>query len=182
MILQTYLIDSIKSTMCPQSFQLGEASVMGAEDDPSIRAYLQGAINLMKAVYTDFSSDTVFESFVRTLVADIDTYLERSPTEYIGVCESLDVVRDNAVRRSLTSSGATSKHDRHTFLTAVAAFMSENTLCMSAEHSLGIIPFLTKNEDDLCLPWFKGALLNQTNGPVIRRSKGFPARRIWVLS
>lgn len=151
MVLQTFPIGNIKSTLCPQSFRFGEASERETENDLSIRAYLQGAINLMKAVHTDVWSDTVFESFVRTLVADIDTYLERSPNEYIGVCESLDVVRDNAIRRSLASSRATSKHDRHTFLTAVAAFMSENTLCMSAQHSLGIVPFLTKNEDLICV-------------------------------
>ena len=151
MVLQTFQVDSIKSVLSPQSFQLGETSERESEDDPSIRAYLQGAINLMKAVHTDFWSDTVFERFVRTLVADIDTYLERSPMEYIGVCESLNVVRDNSIRSSLISSRATSKHDRHTFLTAVAAFMSENTLCMSVKHSLGIVPFLTKNEDLICV-------------------------------
>lgn len=151
MVVQTFLIDSIKSTLSPQSFRFGETSERESENDPSIRAYLQGAINLMKAVHTGFWSDTVFESFVRTLVADIDTYLKRAPKEYISVCESLDVVRDNAIRSSLTSSRATSKHDRHTFLIAVAAFMSENTLCMSANHSLGIVPFLTKNEDLICV-------------------------------
>lgn len=152
MVVQAFLIDTINSILSPQSFRFGEPFKGDSENDPSIRAYFQGAINLMKAVHTGFWSDTVFENFVRTLLADLDTYLERSPKEYISVCESLDVVRDNAIRSSLTSSTAnTSKHDRHIFSTAVAAFISENTLCMSARNSLGIVPSLTKNEDLICV-------------------------------
>ena len=151
MILQTSLLDSVKSVLSPRCFELGQNPEGERENDPSIRAYLQGAIDLMKVAHTDFWSDAVFESFVRTLVADIDTYLERSPKEYMDVCESLDVIQDNAIRSPFTSSRVTLKHDRHTFLTAVAAFISENTLCMATKNSLGIVPSLTENGDLICV-------------------------------
>ena len=151
MVLQAFLIDSIKSVLNPNSFQVGETYQGESENDPCIRAYLQGAIDLMKAVHAGVWSDMVFEGFVRTLVADLDTYLERPPKEYVDVCESLNIVQDNAIRKSLTSLKATSEHDRHTFSTAVAAFIFENTLCMSANYSLGIVPFLTKVGDLVCV-------------------------------
>ena len=153
MVVQTFVTDSVQSILNPQSFRFGDPFKGESENDPSIRAYLQGAITLMKAVHAGFWSDAVFESFVRTLVADLDTYLERPPKEYIGVCESLEIVRDNAIRNSLTcsSSRATSKHDRHIFSIAMAAFISENTLCMAAKNSLGIVPFLTQTDDLICV-------------------------------
>ncbi|KAJ9640082.1 hypothetical protein H2201_007609 [Coniosporium apollinis] len=149
MVIQAFLIDKVVSVASSPSTP---APALDIEDDPYVISHIQGGIDLLKVVHGGFWSDAVFDMFSRTLVADMDTYLEREPSKYGPVCESLDVIRCNGIREFSTASSTASKHDRQTYLTAVAAHPGAgNVLCMAAKNSLGIVPRFTATGDLVCV-------------------------------
>ncbi|EON69368.1 hypothetical protein W97_08628 [Coniosporium apollinis CBS 100218] len=149
MVIQAFLVDRVESVA---SFPPAIWSAVDIEDDPLPIGHIQGAIDLMKEFHSGFWSDSVFDMFSRTLVADTDIFLEHEPSRYAAVCESLDVVRRNGIRGSPMATSNMSKHDRHKYLTAVAAHPgSGNILCMAAKNSLGIVPRFTAKGDLVCV-------------------------------